>query len=263
MHRPEMTDRNRLESVFNRRVFPELPIEFTLAWDLLNVGQEIVVGFTAGGGVEPRDPAHRRAALVPFGRLYDDYLGVLHLAGQGLGLQASVVLRSMLNSYYWLAYVLEDDEERESRGREYLASGWNSIMREFRKAEDEGVEIDPQFRAQVERQTAAAPDIYPQKPERLARHAGLDWHYQQAYVPLSAIEHGEAKNFLLSVAEDGALHVGPRQDRWLLQIVRNAFSAFHSAAQVFLALFELDHDTKVDELWDRAVAAGWGPPADT
>jgi len=257
-----MTDRERLESILDRRVFPQVPIEFTLAWDLLRVAQEIVVGFTATGGVRAHDPAYRRAALVLFGRLYDDYLGVLHLSGQGLGLQASVVLRSMLNSYYWLAYILGEDERREERGREYLAAGWNSIRRDFPKAEDEGVEIDPTFRAQVERQAAAVPDVYPQKPERLARSAGLDWHYQQAYVPLSAIEHGEAKNFVLRLTEGGGLHVGPRQDRWLLQIVRNAFSIFHSAARAFTALFELDHHTRLEELWDRALQAGWGPATD-
>lgn len=184
---------------------------------------------------------------------------MLNLAGQGLGLQASVVLRSLLNSYYWLAYVLGDDQQRESRGREYLASGWNSIRRDFPKAEEEGVEIDSGFRAQVERQTAAVPGVYPHKPERLARAAGLDWHYQQAYAPLSAIEHGEAKNFVLRLADRGGLHIGPRQDRWLLQIMRNAFSAFHSAARAFAALFELDHQIQLDELWDRALQAGWGP----
>lgn len=252
-----MSDRQRLEEIFDRRVFPQIPVEFTLAWDLLSLTQGIVVGFTSAGGVRPHDPPHRRAALALFGRLYDDYLGTLHLAGQGLGIQASVVLRSMLNSYYWFAYVLGDDQQRETRGREYLSSGWNSIRRDFPKAEGEGVEIDGEFRAQVERQAAAAPNMYPQKPERLARSAGLDWHYQQAYVPLSAIEHGEAKNFLLRLAEGGGLHIGPRQDRWLLQIVRNGFSAYLSAARAFSELFELGYGDKLEELWDRAIAQGW------
>jgi len=257
-----MNHRQRLEGIFDRRVFPEVPSEFAIAWDLLSIVQDIVIGFTAAGGVKPRDPAHRRAALVLFGRLYDDYLGALHLAGQGLGLQASVVLRSMLNSYYWLAYVLGDDQHRESRGREYLASGWNSIRRDFPKAQREGVEIDAGFRAQVERQAAAAPDVYPQTPERLARSAGLDWHYQQAYAPLSAIEHGEAKNVVLRLVDGGGLHVGPRRDRWLLQIVQNAVSTCQSAARAFSDLFELGYEAHLDQLWDRALRAGWVPAND-
>ena len=237
-----MTDRERLESVLDRRVFPTVPIEFTLAWELLSVAQEIVVAFTARGNVNAGDPAYRRAALGLFARLYDDYLGTLHLAGQGLGIQAGVVLRSLTDSFYWFGYIMVDEEKRAQRGLEYLAAGWNSLKRDVPKAEQEGIEIPAALRAEIERQAARFPDARPKKPERLARAAGLSDHHRQGYVPLSAIAHGEARGFLLALGADGQMLIGPRRDQWLLQIVRLAFSDFRAAARLFVELFELGHE---------------------
>lgn len=252
------------EDEFRRRVVSNYREHFEHVYRLLEFAQEALGNYRGA----PPSAYHTCLALI-LPKAFKSFDAVRRLCEVASCEDAGVVLRSLLNLLVVTRWI---SLERERRGRKYLAWYWIAMRSDAQLFNDS---IPPEWVPMIQSHYDRVKGQFEYKDSngkiRMPAHwyqpevhtlremfveVGLHKHYEEAYKPLSGIEHSDATAYLpmfLSMErKEGERRLEVQSDLNVPHYLRNAFQYF---AEIFKLCNEANGVANGSQL-QKAVSEG-------
>jgi hypothetical protein len=231
------------EDEFRERTVNKYREHFNQVYGLLEFAQESISKYKYSGSWPT--PYHRCLTLI-FPRAYKSFDAIRRLCEVASCEDAGVILRSLLNLLVvsrWIS--IEPDRDR--RARKYLTWYWIAMQSDVQKF---GLGVAPQaisyiqthydrakkqFEYQDGKGNTQMPKQWHQPETQTLRdmfgEVGLEKHYEEAYKPLSGIEHSDATAYLpmlmsMEQTKEDEVRLEILNDVNVPDYLRNAFQYF-------------------------------------
>lgn len=237
------------EDEFRERTVNKYREHFNHVYRLLEFAQEAISKYKYSGNWPT--PYHRCLTLI-FPRAYKSFDAIRRLCEVAYCEDAGVILRSLLNLLVVTRWI-SIEPERDRRARKYLAWYWIAMQSDVQKF---GLRVAPkgisyiqthydrakkQFEYRDDKGNTQMPKQWYQPEAQTLRdlfgEVGLEKHYEEAYRPLSGIEHSDATTYLpmlMSIEQN-------KEDEMRLEILNdvNVPDYLRNAFQYFGEIFKL------------------------
>lgn len=248
------------EDEFKKRIYTAHRQSFDHV-SALHVLAEESIGIFRG-----KTDTHYKAALVLiFPRAYKSFDSIRRLCEVASCEDAAVVLRSLLNLLVVTRWI---SMKPQSRAKRYLDWYWVAMFRESERSTDK---IPPAWISDVRKHYQSVKSIFEYKDKsgraRMARQwfepeahsildlfkeVGLEKHYEEAYRPLSGVEHSEAIAYF-GILANSETKIGERKlqvqtDIFVPSYLRNGFQYFADIFRICNKTIPFADDARLDSV---------------
>ena len=231
------------EDQFRERITSKYAEHFHHVERLREFAQDAIEKYNYQGNLPT--PFHRCLTLI-FPRAYKSFDAIRRLCEVAYCEDAGVILRSLLNLLVVTRWI-SIEPERDRRAKKYLAWYWIAMQSDAQKF---GHRIPPEATTFIQKHYDRAkkqfeyqdgngktqmpkqwyqPDV--QNLRDLFTEVGLEKHYEEAYKPLSGIEHSDATAYLpmlfsMEQTDEDRMRLEILSDLNVPDYLRNAFQYF-------------------------------------
>jgi len=259
------------EDEFRERTVRKYQKHFNHIYILLEFAQEAIGRYKYSGNWP--SPYHRCLTLI-FPRAYKSFDAIRKLCEVAYCEDAGVILRSLLNLLVVTRWIsIEPDRDR--RARRYLAWYWIAMQSDVQKF---GLGLTPkaisyiqthfdrakkQFEYQDGKGNMQMPKQWYQPEAQTLKdmftEVGLEKHYEEAYRPLSGIEHSDATTYLpmlmgMEQTNKDELRFEILNDVNVPDYLRNAFQYFGEIFKLCNEGNRLVDSAKLEEIISEGLA---------
>lgn len=241
-----------------RRVYEEFKTILDPTNELVGVAQDMMESMNKKGAVSLDSTPIEKTTAVLFTEAYSRFLAVKLLCEDGMGTMSLIVLRSLLNLFFMFYWILTDSIG--SRIRRYIGWGWKRLKENIDESpSDYSTELKRQARDEYE--FAKKKNLYtfrirdkrtgryrrkrakywhePKTIIQMAGEIGLVDHYDDAYRPLSWVEHIDPY-YVMSRAIGGKIKLDPGfDDTVLYKALAGNFTYFRQICEKVNDVFSL------------------------